>query len=50
VFYEDVVNQILDDLVAVVKPREMVVTGRFSPRGGMHSTVTADYHAPRRRN
>jgi 7-cyano-7-deazaguanine reductase len=49
VFYEDVVNRILDDLVAVVKPREMAVTGRFTPRGGMHSTITAEYRAPRRR-
>ncbi|MFW6154331.1 MAG: preQ(1) synthase [Planctomycetota bacterium] len=49
VFYEDAVNQILDDLVAVVKPREMVVTGTFTPRGGMYSTITAEYRAPRRR-
>jgi 7-cyano-7-deazaguanine reductase len=41
VFYEDVVNRILDDLLAVLSPRRMRVTGRFTPRGGMHSTVTA---------
>ena len=45
VFYEDVVNRILDDLVAALKPRRMTVTGKFTPRGGMHSTVTADYDA-----
>jgi 7-cyano-7-deazaguanine reductase len=49
VFYEDVVNRILDDLVAACRPRRMTVTGRFTPRGGMHSVVTADYVAPRRK-
>ena len=43
VFYEDVVNRILDDLIAACKPRRMKVTGRFTPRGGMHSTITAEY-------
>ncbi len=43
IFYEAVVNQILDDLVGVLKPSEMVVTGEFSVRGGMGATVTARY-------
>jgi len=47
VFYEDVVNRILDDLVAVLKPRRMTIAGVFTPRGGIHSTVTAEYVAPR---
>ena len=46
VFYEDLVNRILDDLVSALAPRSMTVTGRFSPRGGMHSTVVATYHRP----
>lgn len=41
VFYEDLVNRILDDLQAVLQPRRMKITGRFTPRGGMHSVVTA---------
>ena len=45
VFYEDVVNRILDDLVGVLSPRRMTVTGSFAPRGGMHSIVTASYDA-----
>jgi 7-cyano-7-deazaguanine reductase len=45
VFYEDVVNRILDDLVAALKPRRMTVTGKFTPRGGIHSVVTAKYEA-----
>ncbi len=43
VFYEDVVNRILDDLVGVLAPRKMTVIGRFTPRGGMHSIVEASY-------
>ena len=43
IFYEDVVNRILDDLVAACRPRRMTVTGRFSTRGGIHSIVTAEY-------
>ena len=49
VFYEDAVNRILDDLVAACRPRRMTVTGRFTPRGGMHSVVTACYEQPRAR-
>ncbi|MCU0641089.1 MAG: preQ(1) synthase [Candidatus Margulisbacteria bacterium] len=40
-FHEDVVNKILDDLVAAVKPRKMTVTGEFNVRGGIKTTVTA---------
>ncbi|MDP6543418.1 MAG: preQ(1) synthase [Phycisphaerae bacterium] len=43
VFYEDVVNRILNDLVAALSPRTMKVTGSFTPRGGMHSVITAEY-------
>jgi len=46
VFYEDVVNRILDDMVGVCHPRRMKVTGRFAPRGGMRSVITAEYPAP----
>jgi 7-cyano-7-deazaguanine reductase len=45
VFYEALVNDILDDLVATLAPRRLSVTGRFTPRGGMHSSVTAEYSA-----
>lgn len=44
VFYEDVVNRILNDLLAVLKPRRMTVVGKFTPRGGIHSTITAQYN------
>ena len=45
IFYEAVVNRILDDLVAVCQPRSMTVTGAFAVRGGISSTVTATYAA-----
>ena len=41
--YEAVVNEILDDLVGACKPRYMSVTGEFSTRGGMNSTIYAEY-------
>ncbi len=46
VFYEDVINRILDDLLAAASPRQMKVTGEFTPRGGMHSVVTAEFPEP----
>jgi 7-cyano-7-deazaguanine reductase len=47
IFYEAVTNQILDDLVAACGPRRMTVVGDFSVRGGITTTVTASYEAPR---
>lgn len=43
IFYEGVVNTILDDLLAVLSPRRMTVIGDFAPRGGTAGTVTAAY-------
>jgi 7-cyano-7-deazaguanine reductase len=43
IFYENVTNQILDDLVAAILPRRMTVIGDFSVRGGMKTVVTAEY-------
>jgi 7-cyano-7-deazaguanine reductase len=48
IFYEAVVNVILDDLVAALAPRRMEVEGEFNVRGGISSVVTAAYEAPRR--
>ena len=47
IFYESVTNTILDDLVAVLKPRKMTVVGDFAVRGGTAGTVTVDYEAAR---
>src|SRR5690348_4642078 len=43
IFYEAVTNRILDDLVKVLRPRSMTVTTEWTPRGGLHSIVTASY-------
>ena len=43
IFYEAVTNQILDDLVAACKPKRMTVTGDFSARGGITTSVIAEY-------
>jgi 7-cyano-7-deazaguanine reductase len=43
IFYEAVTNQILDDLVAALQPRRMTVTGNFSARGGITTSVIATY-------
>ncbi|HVH27037.1 MAG TPA: preQ(1) synthase [Vicinamibacterales bacterium] len=45
IFYESVTNEILDDLVGVLQPRRMTVTGDFSVRGGIKTVVTATYVA-----
>jgi len=47
IFYEAVTNQILDDLVAVCAPRRMTVTGAFSARGGITTTVVAQHPGPK---
>ena len=43
IYYEAVTNQILDDLVKLLKPRSMTVTTEWTPRGGLHSIVTATH-------
>jgi 7-cyano-7-deazaguanine reductase len=43
IFYEAATNKILDDLVGACHPRRMTVTGAFSARGGITTTVTAEY-------
>ena len=43
IFYERVVNRILDDLVKAVKPKRMSVVGDFNVRGGIKSVITANY-------
>ena len=43
IFYEAVINRILDDLVEATRPRSMTVVGEFAVRGGISSTITANY-------
>ena len=44
-FNEQIVNRILDDLVAVCQPESMTVRGAFAARGGLSLTVTASHKA-----
>ena len=45
IFYENVTNTILDDLVATVQPRQMKLVAAFTARGGITTNVTATYEA-----
>ena len=45
IFYENVTNRILDDLVAVLQPRRMTLAASFTPRGGITTMVTAVFTA-----
>ena len=43
VFYEHLVNRLLDDFVAACQPVRCRVVGAFTPRGGITTTVTSIY-------
>ena len=43
IFHEHVINKILDDFVNICKPRRVKITGVFNPRGGITTTVSAEY-------
>jgi 7-cyano-7-deazaguanine reductase len=45
VFYEAVVNRLLDDFVSACHPVRCEVVGAFTPRGGITSTITCRYEA-----
>lgn len=47
IFYETVVNNLLDDFVAACQPRRCRVKGAFTPRGGITTTVTCEYESRR---
>jgi 7-cyano-7-deazaguanine reductase len=50
IFYEDVTNVILNDLVEATKPREMTVLGSFRVRGGISTVVKATHTERRKRS
>ncbi len=43
IFYENVTNGILDDLVAVLAPRSMTLVAAFTSRGGISTRVTVKH-------
>jgi 7-cyano-7-deazaguanine reductase len=48
IFYENVVNRFVKDIVAAAKPLEIEVMGEFTPRGGLQSTITAIWSKSKR--
>lgn len=46
IFYEHVTNTILDDLAAVLEPRQLQLTAEFSARGGIRTNVVVEYRKP----
>lgn len=44
-FHEAVTNRILDDVVATCRPRYARLSAEFNVRGGLYTTVTAEYRA-----
>ena len=48
IFNEHAVNKILDDLVKSCKPRWMELIGEFNARGGIKTTVSAEYGKEKR--
>jgi 7-cyano-7-deazaguanine reductase len=45
IYYETVTNRILDDLVTAIQPRRMKLVAAFTPRGGITTSVTAEFIA-----
>ncbi len=45
IFHEHLINKMLEDFVKSVKPRWVKISGVFNPRGGITTTVAAEYKA-----
>ena len=45
IFYENITNRILDDLVVLLKPRSLSVITEWKARGGITETVSVNYSA-----
>jgi 7-cyano-7-deazaguanine reductase len=43
IYYEGVINRLIDELSSACQPRYMKVTGHFNVRGGISSVLTAEY-------
>src|SRR5437868_4720610 len=48
IFYENVVNCFLRDVVVATNPVSATIIGEFTPRGGLHSKVTVTWSRKRR--
>ena len=47
IFYENVVNRFLRDVVRAASPVSATVVGEFTPRGGLQSKITASWSKKR---
>ncbi len=47
IFYENVVNRFLRDVVKACQPMSATVVGEFTPRGGIRSRITASWDRTR---
>ena len=45
IFHEHLINKMLEDFVKAVSPRWVKIRGTFNPRGGITTTVLAQYRA-----
>jgi len=43
IFYENITNRILDDLVTLLQPRSLTVITEWKARGGITETVSVSY-------
>ncbi len=43
IFYENVTNEMMDDLTAVLQPRWMKIEAAFTPRGGISSKIIVQH-------
>ena len=43
IFHENVVNRVLDDMIAAAAPRRARLEGVFNSRGGIQTTVVREY-------
>lgn len=43
IFQENIVNRVLEDVVSAAKPKWAIVKGVFRPRGGIGTTVEANW-------
>jgi 7-cyano-7-deazaguanine reductase len=47
IFYENVVNRFLRDIVTATEPISATLIGEFTPRGGIQSKITASWNRDR---
>ena len=45
IFHENVVNKMVEDIVASIRPRRLRLEGIFNARGGIHTSVVREYTA-----